>query len=408
MRKIGLGLCLVVLFLAACSQPPNPQVTLRAQDFGTSNYDSAVDVAANSAGVYAVGYSNGSLDGTNKGSADAFIRKYDGGVVWGQQFGTRNFDAAFDVAVDSAGNSYAFGRTAGALGLKVGSNDSFLRKYNSSGVLQWTRQFGTTNSDNPIDVAASSNTVYTVSYEISKVVIRKWNGSGSLLLSINLTGADLLQGGAQAVTVDGAGNVYLLAFVLNASGNFDVKLYKYTSAGASVAGFPKKIYGTTSDDFGYDLKTDSANNVYVTLRDTGASKGAYLRKLDGSGTVLWTKKLEPTAAPGETIPYALAVDASDNVYVAGYTKGAYTGFSNAGFEDIFALKYNPSGTRLWTKQFGGFDTDRNYGIAVSDAVYLVGESLSNPNLLGDPSYGSFDAYLAQLDAATGTLLGIDQ
>jgi Beta-propeller repeat len=400
--------CLAAL-LAACAQNPAQQETLLTQDFGTASQEFANDVAANSTGVYTVGFTDGSLDGPSKGSTDAFLRKYDGGVVWAQQFGTRFSDYATDVAADSAGNSYTLGDTFGALGLKIGSFDSFLRKYDTNGVLKWTRQFGTTGSDTSKDVVVdSSNNIYTLSFEGSKAVIRKWNSSGSLLLTIT---TPVFSGDPKALALDTAGNIYIVAAVNNASFISDVKLYKYTSSGAVVAGFPKNIYATVNSDYPYDMKIDSTNSIYVTLVDDNGLgvTTAYLRKMNSSGGGIWMKSLEPTAVTGYTAPNALALDASNNVYVGGNTAGAYTGYTNAGFFDIFALKYNASGTRLWTRQFGASDDDLNYGIAVSSAaVYLVGGSYSNPNLLGDPGYGSADAFLAQLNPATGAVVAIDQ
>jgi Beta-propeller repeat len=400
-------LCLAAL-LAACAQDPARQETLLSQDFGTPSQEFAYDVAATSTGVYTVGFTDGSLDGPSKGSTDAFLRKYDGGVVWAQQFGSRSVDAAYDIAVDSAGNSYTLGDTSGALGLKIGSGDSYLRKYDTNGVLKWTRQFGTTGFDLSRDVILdSSSNLYTLSVEVS-AVIRKWSSSGGLLLTITIP---VFDGDPKALARDSTGNIYMVAAVNNASFISDVKLYKYTSAGAAVAGFPKNIYATANSDYPYDLKIDSTNNLYVTLVNDNLAglTTAYLRKLDSNGTALWTKSLQPTSVNGFTAPNALAIDASDNIYVGGSTAGAYSGFTNAGFFDLFALKYNATGTRLWTQQFGASDDDLGYRIAASSTdVYLVGGSYSDPNLLGDPGYGSADAFLAQLSPATGAVVAIDQ
>jgi hypothetical protein len=410
MERLSLATLLGMVFLLAACNQHSLHDRLVAQDFGTTAGDFALDVAANSTGVYVVGDTYGSLHSTNLGQDDVFIRKYDGGVLWAEQFGTRQFDFPNDVAADNAGNNYTFGTTYGALGFKVGLADCFLRKYNTNGVLRWTRQFGTTNGDTAKDMTIdSSGNIYTLSDEVSRVVIRKWNGSGSVLLTITLTGATLLSGDAKALAVDSVGNIYMLAYIFNGANN-DVRLYKFTSAGAAVAGFPKNAYASVNNDTPYAMKIDSADNVYFTLiNDDGlGTTAAYLRKLTSSGVPVWTRNLEPTAVTGFTAPNALALDASGNVYVGGNTSGAYTGFTNAGFFDIFALKYSSTGTRLWTRQFGAGDDELNQGIAVSDVVYLAGSSYSDPNLLGDPGYGDADAYLAQLDSATGEVLGIDQ
>jgi hypothetical protein len=398
------ALCLAAL-LAACGQTPTQQETLVIQDFGTASQEFAQDVAANSTGVYTVGYTDGSLDGPNKGGTDAFLRKYNGGKIWGRQFGSSSFDAAYDIAVDSTGNNYTLGDTNGALGLKIGSYDSFLRKYDTNGVLKWTRQFGTAGLDASKDVVVTAGNIYTLSYEGSKAIIRKWNSSGSLLLTI---ATPIFTGDPKALALDTTGNLYMVAAVFNGA-NYDVKLYKYSSAGVTVAGFPKNIYATANNDYPYDMKIAS-NTIYVTfLSDDGAGVTvSYIRKLMTSGVPVWTRVVSPSAVPGFTAPNALAVDSSGNIYIGGNTAGAYAGYTNAGFFDIFALKYNSSGTRLWVRQFGATDDELNFGIAVSNAVYLVGGSYSSPNLLGDPGQGSADAYLAQLNSTTGAVVAIDQ
>ena len=41
----------------------------------------------------------------------------------------------------------------------------------------------------------------------------------------------------------------------------------------------------------------------------------------------------------------VATDSSGNVYVTGGTKGGLDGNTNAGFNDLFVVKYNSSGTK---------------------------------------------------------------
>jgi hypothetical protein len=143
--------------------------------------------------------------------------------------------------------------------------------------------------------------------------------------------------------------------------------------------------------------------------DNSRNRGAFVRKVTNAGAILWTRRIEPTATGADSVPQALALDSQGNVTVTGFTFGAYPGFTNAGGFDIFVLQLNgATGARVWTRQIGGNATDSGNGIAVSDSVYVAGSSLSNPNLLGDSAYGSFDAFLAQFNRVGGAILGIDQ
>jgi hypothetical protein len=106
--------------------------------------------ADNVGNVYLTGITKGNLIGENKGSYDAFLRKYgpDGVILWTRQFGTGSADYGNDLTVDSTGNIYVVGSSMGSLnGTSQGSYDAFVRKYNTAGQLLRGRQFGTSDFD---------------------------------------------------------------------------------------------------------------------------------------------------------------------------------------------------------------------------------------------------------------------
>ena len=114
--------CLVSAFLFA---PVTQAAVLVEQPYaiewstqiGTSRSRPKVfSVAVDSSGnTYISGVTGGDLDGTNAGSADAFLTKFDasGNVLWTRQIGTAKFDGCRAVAVDSAGYIYISGGTSG-------------------------------------------------------------------------------------------------------------------------------------------------------------------------------------------------------------------------------------------------------------------------------------------------------
>ena len=127
----------------------------------TEDDDFAQSVTVDSSGnIYISGGTYGSLDGTNAGSVDAFLTKFDtsGNELWTEQLGTAYTDGSNAVATDSAGNVYISGITAGDLGgTNAGANDAFLTKYDASGNLQWSRQIGTISDDRSYSVAVDSS-----------------------------------------------------------------------------------------------------------------------------------------------------------------------------------------------------------------------------------------------------------
>ena len=207
------------------------------KQLGTSGSDYASGVAIDSNNnVYITGYTNGNLDGPNAGQSDVILAKYnsDGTLEWTKQLGTSSNDYANGVAIDSNNNVYITGSTTGSLGganAAVGSFDAFLAKYNSNGDVVWTKQLGTTSSDQAYGVAIDSN---------NNVYI-----TGSTYGSL---------GGANA-----------------AVGSVDAFLAKYNSDGT--VEWTKQL-GTSSYDQANGVAIDSNNNVYITGYTDGSLDGS--------------------------------------------------------------------------------------------------------------------------------------
>lgn len=118
---------------------------LGVADKETRGYGVATDTNGN---VFVAGYTEGSLDGNSlSGSKDFFVAKYDNNGV--KQF-TRQLGAVGAVTVgtavttDDKGNVFTVGYTEGSLdgNARTGPRDSFVTKYDSRGVKQFTRQMG--------------------------------------------------------------------------------------------------------------------------------------------------------------------------------------------------------------------------------------------------------------------------
>jgi len=311
------------------------------RQFGTSDNDYAPGLAVDASGnVYIAGWTEGALPGkSSSGGTDAFIRKYDGSgnEIWTRQFGTSDNDIARGVVVDTSGNVYVAGETRGALPGQTssGGRDAFVRKYDGSGNEIWTKQFGTPSTDF-----------------------------------------------AKSIAVDASGNVYVAGETWNAlpgqsyAGGGDTFVRKYDGSGNE---FWTRQFGTFTTDSAYGVTVDTSGNVYVAgttggaLPEQSSSGGwdAFVRKYDGSGNEIWTRQFGSSATD---FAESVAVDASDNVYVAGETWGALPGQTSSGYEDAFVRKYDGSGNELWTRQFGTSTSDVARGVVVdtSDNVYVAG------------------------------------
>ena len=132
--------------------------TAWTRQFGTTEFDTGKGVGVGGGGVYVGGTTKGVLQYQNRGRLDAFVRRYDGdgNVDWTRQFGTLDDDLIEDMAV-TPGGVYAGGWTLGSL---QGYSDVFARRYDAAGTDVWTEQTGTDGYDVAEAVAASPAGVF--------------------------------------------------------------------------------------------------------------------------------------------------------------------------------------------------------------------------------------------------------
>jgi hypothetical protein len=139
---------------------------LWTRQFGSASIDEASGISADATGVYAAGFTFGTLPGqTSAGAADVFVRKYDhsGAELWTRQFGTTSTDCAYGISANATG-LFVAGCTDGTLpGQTIaGSADVFVRKYAHSGAELWTRQFGSASIEEARGISVDATGVYVV------------------------------------------------------------------------------------------------------------------------------------------------------------------------------------------------------------------------------------------------------
>lgn len=384
--------------------PPGSTSVIWTNQFAPEANDLAYEVAVDSSGnVLVAGTTFGSLEGNNAGSADAYVRKYDasGTILWTRQFGTNGDDIAYTVAVGSSGDVLVAGTTLGNLeGNSAGTSDAFVRKYDSNGNVLWTRQFGTFTIDDALSVAVdnSGNALVAggtrgdlegTNVGFVDAYVRKYDAGGNVLwtrqfgsgasLPLGVTGIDFIS----AVATDNAGNVLVAGQTegqvgSSILGQSDAFVRKYDTAGNELW---TQQFGTTTADFATAVAIDSSNNITVGGHTSGDLEGKnagvtdlFVRRFDASGNVLSTVQFGTGL---EDRLYDVAVDSSDNVLVAGETRGDFLGTDVSGI-DAFTRKYNAAGSEVWTLQFGGEQDDKAEGVAVDNSgnVLVVGTTTS--------------------------------
>ncbi len=157
------------------------------------------------------------------------------------------------------------------------------------------------------------------------------------------------------------------------------------------------LLGTKVSDSGQAVAI-GADGIYITGYTYGGFYGGvsqgdsdvYLVKLDFSGNRVWSSQFGSKAGDSGT---GVAVG-KDGIYVVGYAKGVIDNQPLIGDTNAFIAKYSFSGVRLWTKIFGSKDKDKVKAVSLSeDGVYIVGSSRGD--ISGSGNMGNYDIFVAK-------------
>jgi hypothetical protein len=243
-----------------------------------------------------------------------------------------------------------------------------------------------------------------------------------------------------AVGIDSLGNIYLVgqfsgsmdfdpgpgtATLAPAGTDIDIFVSKYDPAGNYIWAISM---GGINNDRGQTMQVTAGGTIYIAgvyqatadFDPTAAtanlvgpgSDDIFLAKYDTDGNYIWAKEI---GGSGRDRTYCIDIDSAENIYMSGFFEGTADfepgpGTSNlisSGERDIFAAKFDSSGTYQWAFSAGGPDDDDGIAIAVDDNadVYLTGYFAGTVDF--DPSgttqtitaAGAEDIFLAKYDNA---------
>ena len=162
----------------------------------------------------------------------------------------------------------------------------------------------------------------------------------------------------------------------------------------------KTQIGTSDSDISRSVTVDAFGNAYIsgyTAGDLGepniGGHDAFVSKFDLGGNAVWTTHVGTTS---DDESHAVAVDASGNVYISGYTEGDLDG-SNAGGDDAFLSKFDSGGNEIWSTQIGTSVKDYSHCVTVdtSGNAYITGMTRGD---LGRSHVATYDAFLSKFDS----------
>ncbi len=349
---------------------------------------------------------------SNGGWFDLFVTRLNSGgsaLIFSTYLGGTAWDEAYSVAVDPSGNAYVTGQT-GSENFPLmnpiqpvygGSVDAFVAKINNLGTqLVYSTFLGgssafTGGADEGFGVAAdASGNAYVTGQTASQnfpvanafqpefgggesdAFVSKLNPDGSAFIySTYLGGGDggLGPDGGHAIAADASGNAYITG-----------------QAG--------------SEDFPTRNPIQPALNgledIFVTKMNSAGSELIYSTFLGGNGS-------------GNEFGYGIAVDPGGGVSVAGITDNNSFPLVNAlqasygGGLDAVVFRLTPTGNALsFSTYLGGSTTDRGHAVAVdaSGNTYVTGWTASSNFPLANPYQanlsGTTDLFLSKISDVT--------
>ncbi len=312
-----------------------------AREFGSGNTDYGYDITLDANGnAYVTGYTIGALPGqADHGFYDAYVRKYDstGKVLWTQQFGTQYMDVARSIASDGRSSLYVTGYTNSSFTGQdsAGSKDAFLCRYDEAGKLLWLRQFGTSGDEDAYGVAVES---------ASRIYVA----------------------GNTAGTFPGQ----------SSGGKQDCFITRFDTSGNRLW---TRQFGSAADDFITNVCADNQGGILMVGRTEGVLPGqsasgyndSFLAKYDDNGNLVWMRQF---GSKSTTNAYADACDPSGNIYVCGWVFDALSGDFKTYAKEAFVRKYDPSGAVVWTRQFSAGGDALAYDVHCDKdgAAYITG------------------------------------
>ena len=307
-------------------------------------------------------------------------------------FGGSNEDVGQSVLQTSDGGYIIAGSTKSD---SAGGYDAWLIKADREGSEIWNKTFGGPRDDRANSVQQSSDGGYVITGATrssgaggSDVWVIKTDKDGSKTWDKNFGGQLDDEGSSIRQTADGGYIIAGKTRSVSSNGYYDALLIKIDKFGNEIW---KKTFAGPLDDEA-DLALPTSDGGYIVIGATN-SYGAgdydvWMIKTDGEGNRVWDNAFG--GAQSERNPWSegwSAEQTDDGGYIL---TGSTRSFGSGGY-DIWAIKTDEAGNKVWDKTFGGpLDDEGDSVLKTGDGEYILAGSTS--------SYGAggYDAWLIKM------------
>lgn len=317
-------------------------------------------------------YSGGRIDFlTPNYNIDYALVKYNslGVQQWAVYYNNHDSVADYltEIAVDSSGNIYLTGYS----GYNFGPYEFLTVKYNTNGVFQWARTYGSGIQTRSVIVDKQQNIIVTGGATI------KYTPAGDTVW-VRIFNEPPRTASGLIVRCDDSNNVYIGGTSSVPGSQNDFHIVKYNSNGIQLwwAFYNGPMFN--SIDIAEDIAIDKRfGSVILTGESRNGSITNYdfaTIKYNSAGTFQWVRRYD---GPSGSDDYARAVilDSLSNIYITG---SSY----NTNF-DFLTIKYFPNGDTSWIRRYNGTGNsfDDAYAIATdkNSNIFIFGRSINSNN-----------------------------
>ncbi|MBK9731069.1 MAG: T9SS type A sorting domain-containing protein [Chitinophagaceae bacterium] len=295
-------------------------------------------------------------------------------IVWATYYGENDAeDKPQELSVDAEGNLLVIGNTASQINFTTSGAyqsvyggadyDAFILKLNAEGQRMWCTYFGGSSTEDATDIYTDAS-------------------------------SDIFAAGATYSTNCPVYNAFQPVF----GGVKDGFLFSLDSNGLIRWA---TYYGGSQPDVIAAINGDEGGNIYFTGWTQSTNKiatstsyqpqksqvmDAFLAKFDSSGIRIWSTYYGGKDADRG---HSVTVDKDNNVIMTG-TSPSTTGIATigsfqpvcGGMEDVFCVKFNANGSRLWGTYFGGSSDDKGREVVTGEdgSIYFTGFTTSQNNI----------------------------
>jgi uncharacterized delta-60 repeat protein len=293
-------------------------------------------------------------------------------------------DVGNQIAIDNSGNIYVAGSSQDILS----ESDALAIKYSSAGVENWSKLYSgmgdNTENVNAMTLDVAGNT-YLAGYTYSRnnlkdLCIIKLNPLGDTLWVKKYNGTDNGNDEANDIKVDASGNVYITGFVKDSLTDFDFITMKLNASGNVLWTSQFNNNTVNGEDRASKLEIDPTGNVYVLgYADRNpiflVNEDIVLIKYSSLGVQQWVKQYNGIGNAADT-PFDLCYLPSGKIILTGSTNNTIN-------DDIVTIAYNSSGTQLWLQTFagigGGKDKPEEMEFDFNENIYIAGRTSNGLN-----------------------------